>query len=398
MPTPGELWRGGGGGLRRDLVEAAWEVSGLRDELIQLAARQFKMREQSLRARTTGVERAQKLPQLPEALALDLAKTYLFRDHRPLLRFFLDRLGLSHDDGVLPGSPPPPEPVRLAAAVAALRQPESGFPAELVQLYLVTLHASDPAAWGGLAPWLQEAPPPAPLRGGEAGVPPPQEHFTILDRMVMQAIVAGVSEIEGALPAARLRELVEEVRRLNPSRHRSYFHIGFLHALQRIPAQRDFAGANPDRRRWYLAGVVAGYAREENWPGIVTLYQAGELTQFGRQLDQQAREATPWVLEALMQTGMAAALAEFVEPPLLAELGSFDKLFQYARRLFQKGRLAETEAILDLLSRARQPRGEADAALDEVERLRAHCLQWQGRLEPALTILGRLLASPHLQD
>lgn len=155
LPTPSSLWRAEAG-LRRTLAEAAWEEAGLRDDLIRIAARHFHMREQSLRPRAAGVERVQKLPQLPDDLALDLCKNYLFKQHRPLLRFFLDHLGLSHDDGELADSPPPPDAARLQAAVAALRKPESGFDAALVRLYLSTLHASDLPSWGGLAPFLAD--------------------------------------------------------------------------------------------------------------------------------------------------------------------------------------------------------------------------------------------------
>ncbi|HVA63923.1 MAG TPA: hypothetical protein VNF74_09385 [Terriglobales bacterium] len=351
-------------------------------------------------------------------MARDLARNFLWHGQRPLLCSFLDRLGIAHDHGGLGGAPTPaPEAGALEGAVRGLLQPPAGFPRAVVRLYLTYLYFSEQTVWSGLAPLLSGweeperpsavvAPPahePAPAEPeAPPGAPPAfaGEHLTTLDEVLIKTLVAGVEEIEGAPPSEKLADLVSEVVHLSPDRHRSYFHLGYLHALSRQPLQPDFAAGNPDRRLWYFTGAVVGLARYQDWPAIGSLVESGDLRELGRGPDERARQAAPHVVEALIQLEKAAAIGDFLAPAVVIPVGCFGRLFLHARGLFEEARLAEAEAILGLLhgALAASGVGEEDWVSQDVERLRAHCLQWRGDFGGAQVLLRGLLGFDNLRD
>jgi hypothetical protein len=84
-----------------------------------------------------------------EPLAQGLLVSLHLTHRRPLLRSFLDALGLAHEDGVLKeeGDSVVPVPVEKAkAAVAAL----GSFPSAEIRAYLNTLWLQDPERWAAL--------------------------------------------------------------------------------------------------------------------------------------------------------------------------------------------------------------------------------------------------------
>ncbi len=362
------------------------------------------------------MDKAVRLPGLPESLAIDLSRAYLLAKRRPMLAFFLDRLGLDHEDGIIAGEPPAPDGEALGAAVAALREVPTGFSLDVVRLYLTTLYAGGAECWKGLAgslsTWGGEEgplPPQGSVQQSEPGAPEPPseaveatggEHLTTLDDVLTRTILGGVTGIEGELGSDKLYDLVNEVLHLNLSRHRSFFHLGFLHALLHRPLEKQFEGSNPDRRLWYFTGAVVAFARYEDWKSVLDLFEAGELSQLGQVLDERARQATKHVVRALIRRQMGNALPGFLRPELVIATGSFGELLLHARELFQEGRLSETDAILELLRRSLElgqlPR--EDRIFQEVERLRAHCSQWRGELAAANSILEGLLGTEGLED
>lgn len=96
-------------------------------------------------------KRASYLAHLPlsQELASQLLVSYHFARQRPLMKAFLDELGIPNDHGLIgEETPQKPEAAKLAQAVAAIRK---NFPEEDVDLYLNVLRAQGDELWGGLA-------------------------------------------------------------------------------------------------------------------------------------------------------------------------------------------------------------------------------------------------------
>ena len=56
-------------------------------------------------------------------------------------------------------------------------------------------------------------------------------------------------------------DVIEEIIALNADRRRSFFHRGFLNAVDQQVPKFDFPGANDERRSWYLSGYLVGLVR-----------------------------------------------------------------------------------------------------------------------------------------
>jgi hypothetical protein len=84
-----------------------------------------------------------------DSLATSLLLALHLDRRRPLLKCFLDRLGIPQEDGMIDPDHEvdPPGVERLREAVASLRD---GFPDPEVDLYLASLLAMEPDTWGGL--------------------------------------------------------------------------------------------------------------------------------------------------------------------------------------------------------------------------------------------------------
>jgi hypothetical protein len=84
-----------------------------------------------------------------EGLAAALLVALHLGERRPLLRAFLDALGLPHEDGILKEEAdalPPPTPQALQSALGAL----DAFARPEVEAYMNTLWLQDPARWAAL--------------------------------------------------------------------------------------------------------------------------------------------------------------------------------------------------------------------------------------------------------
>lgn len=140
---------------RRQIVTRAfWTDQDSREqqaEAVELIARQMKFRSRSVRA--LDLDRKARylasLQQPSESIASRVLVAYHLDSQRPMMRTFLDALGISHNDGLIDDdSASAPDQAGLAAAASALLQQ---FPREDVALYFSTLLSQDPDTWGGLA-------------------------------------------------------------------------------------------------------------------------------------------------------------------------------------------------------------------------------------------------------
>jgi hypothetical protein len=179
MPTSSEplraarLWKGLPEAVRLEAATAFWEdeqAAPEQAEVVGLIARQINFRPRSVMG--LPVQRRARLlarmGQLSEHVAARLLVAYHLGRQRPMMKAFLDALGIPHDDGVIAETMSPPAAGALAAAARDLA---AAFPAEAVRLYFSTLLVQDPETWGGLRdvlPRLEAAGPDAerPETGG----------------------------------------------------------------------------------------------------------------------------------------------------------------------------------------------------------------------------------------
>jgi hypothetical protein len=134
-------------------AEAFWQESDGVEQQIEamtLIARHLKARQKFVQGLPLE-KKARYLvsfPQMPDALAARLLVSYHLAHQRPMLKDFLDALGIAHDEGVITADPEGPiSSERLTAAADAL---DAAFPPDDVTLYLATLLSQDPETWGGL--------------------------------------------------------------------------------------------------------------------------------------------------------------------------------------------------------------------------------------------------------
>jgi hypothetical protein len=136
---------------RMAAARAFWNDPEAADDQMQATvqiARQKKLRPKT--ALTLDPDRKAQylasLPSLPETLAARVLVVYHLAEQRPMMRAFLDALGLAHDDGLIQDDVKPDES-KLAAAAASIA---GQFPRQDVDLYLNTLLCQDPDTWGPL--------------------------------------------------------------------------------------------------------------------------------------------------------------------------------------------------------------------------------------------------------
>lgn len=88
------------------------------------------------------------LPTISDTVAARALVNYHLERQRPMMAAFLDRVGISHEDGLIADDQvAKPDEVTVRAAAAELTVT---FPAEDVALYLGTLVSQDPDTWEAL--------------------------------------------------------------------------------------------------------------------------------------------------------------------------------------------------------------------------------------------------------
>ncbi|MDB4880066.1 MAG: hypothetical protein JWL60_1512 [Gemmatimonadetes bacterium] len=120
-------------------------------------ARALRFRPQTVSTwpRQKLVAEAVRLP-LDDAQLLSAYIVDLHLGHRrPMMRTFLDALGIPNEDGRIDSESvevPAQDPARITAAAAAIA---ATYPADEVATYFLTLLLQDADVWGGVAGWLE---------------------------------------------------------------------------------------------------------------------------------------------------------------------------------------------------------------------------------------------------
>jgi hypothetical protein len=152
---PAQLWKRMNDEQRRRAAEAFWadqDSPGEQAEVLALIARKLNFRLKSARALPNDRKSRHliSMGNVSDAIASRLLVTYHLAHERTMMGAFLDLLGIAHENGLIADDvTPKPDPERLRAAVAKLRE---SFPVENVDLYFATLAMQDPETWGALRP------------------------------------------------------------------------------------------------------------------------------------------------------------------------------------------------------------------------------------------------------
>lgn len=360
-----------------------------------------------------------------------LVAAFHVRRKAPMLTRFLDEAGIPHINGIVD-----PRTMQDACAKDALLHAvlslRSGFPAREVALYLDALEAQEAPAFAHLAAARAEAagmPDPTPAdvevptvasEDETAKAPSSREvrrekdelddplysdleALTALDDVLKEASVAAAANIVGAFDFQTLRAAADEIVRLNPKRHRSYYHLGFLDFLEGHDPSARFPRASERQRGWYLCGAVHALARQGDRSNIVALFDRHPSE--GRRILGARHEATtegalPIVDALLAEDRRADALGALV-PTAVARAGMplMECLLAEALGCLRGLRPEEAMPILKLLAdgieaRLRLRRDVDPAFVEAVHVRRALALRLQGAFDAAKEAYEALLDSP----
>ena len=150
--SPARLWRELTGEQRQALAAALWadeESMPQQIEAVQLIATKLRFRPQSVLAQPLEkrVRQLANLHQVSEGIANRALVSYHLGAQRPMLEAFLTKLGITHENGMIDGSPEPPAEDALRKAASEMVKE---FPVEDVRLYFRTLASQDPETWAAL--------------------------------------------------------------------------------------------------------------------------------------------------------------------------------------------------------------------------------------------------------
>ena len=294
-----------------------------------------------------------------------LFQSHYMDNHAALMCRFLDLCGIPHDDtgAVTVKFDPPPD----VLPVAEMLTQEYGR--DVVIRYFMVLLLHEPGSWAFVRPALrmlladedatacspQEPPPDVEEDAEEASGLPPElgDEFTQLDRVLIDQIVTTAAREERGLSPEQLLDLIGTVHALDTRRNRTYFHLGLMDAL--LPMQDPDVNRpemNDKRREWYLAGLLAGFARKRDMDSLLEWIERC-------QGDFQRAAATPGGAGASMANTLFDVLtdADHDQPALTLLRGQIETTgpglrwaaLNRASGLLRDGEIAAAKAILDVL-------------------------------------------------
>ena len=150
--TPVRVWAALDPETRRLAARALWASDPeMREQAVQALASTLNFRPAGVRKLSPDrrIDYLARRVRPDDALASSLLMALHLGGRQALLTAFLDELGIPNEDGLIDANikPEPVEGDRLAPAITAIRE---RFPADEVDLYLVSLLALDPDTWGAV--------------------------------------------------------------------------------------------------------------------------------------------------------------------------------------------------------------------------------------------------------
>lgn len=177
-------------------------------------------------------------------------------------------------------------------------------------------------------------------------------NMSVLDQVLVRQALASASQTDGALGPRLLDALIDEVVRLNPSRHQTYHARGFVDAIRGEPVRMAFRTANDERRAWVLCGAILGTLRTNDHEAVLRLIGEHEEV-FEVLLAKPELYAGAWLIEALY--------------PVLLNRARFDALSKlFANHLENMAAASQKRLVTRVMRDARDliVEGKHDRAVD----------------------------------
>jgi len=328
-----------------------------------------------------------------------LFAAHYFANKRTMMCRFLDLCGIEHDErGGVDGEVTAPKNIREVTA----RLVDEFGPDEVRRYYQVLL-LHGPETWRFVAEAMPEPAEDEP--GAKATEVEEQqaekeenaaidqeliEDFTQLDRVLIEQVIATAAGEERALAPEEVFDLVQTVHALDTGRKRTYFHLGFLNALLGDGGTGLHGPEmNDARREWYLAGALAGLARQRDLARIDRLLETcrGDFERAAKARGgagvSMAKTVFPLLLESgRMQPALALLRGRFAS--LADGMGPFT--LEQASELLRRNRVAEAKALLDALHERLEALGSDCAELWNSD----FCLAVRRKLGQAYQASGEL--------
>jgi len=219
-------------------------------------------------------------------------------------------------------------------------------------------------------------------------------HLSALDEEVILRIADSLQEVVGAPSEERVDAIIDELIRLNATRHQTFYLRGFHDAVRRRPDRRVLPAQNPPRWRWYMAGYVAGLARlgdteaiNQLWdrrPEVRTLGDTGRgPSQYGIVHVVRALQAHERFADAVAFASAAAVARDRTLADIILDIGT---ALQRQQRLADASPVFERLLLTEAVENVLPPNFWAT-----VKRRHAHCLRSEGKLEAAQRLLEEAL-------
>jgi len=338
-------------------------------------------------------------------------RAFLLKNHRPLIISFLEAMQVKHDKGFIASEVTSIGAKQIEKGIKHL---QAHHPTKFTGIYLGYLSLRKDEFWESFQafPKVQEI-----IASFWSGIKSEEtsedysptcvedaEEFTTLDHVLIKACVSTVQDTDGGLSKEQLEDLVEEVVSLNADRMRSYFHRGYLHALFNLDFLFHFPGENPQRRQWYLAGVILGLARANRFQECFDIIQKNKDLALDLAKDRTI-SAGRMTLNALVGPLWEHQKFEILIPLLNHQLPLFmspksrfiflEKLHNFCAETVRQGKTtADVIQILRIIEKDLKAFTEAPS-LNRLQysnsRKLAQALQGTGQLQDAIRIYKGLL-------
>lgn len=218
--------------------------------------------------------------------------------------------------------------------------------------------------------------------------------LSALDEEVILRIADSLQGVIGAPSEERVDAIIDELIRLNATRHQTFYLRGFHDAVRRRAERGVLPAQNTSRWRWYMAGYVAGQARLDDPDAIVQLWERRpEVRTLGDTGRGPSQYGGLHVVRALLSRERYADAVAFASPDAVARNRALAEIIlEIGTKLQRAQRLAEASPVFErlLLSEAIENALPPDFWAT-VKRRHAHCLRSEGKLEAAQRLLEEAL-------
>ncbi len=225
--------------------------------------------------------------------------------------------------------------------------------------------------------------------------------FTLLDELIVEQCRCSHAYIFGTMQTEDMGKLIEEIRSLNASRVRTYFHVGYHYGLKDSEPKELSENANIKAKSWALAGYVCALAEQSRDDKISKLFQDRKTEIADMYSTCEGISAgvifVPIFYKALMKTENHLEAMETLDKTVLAVCeDSFRReLLNNAAKQYRRKKLEDAKRYIYKLIDAIEVAKNFGLPVDnkfivDVRRREAQCLKGEGNFDNAVAIFKSL--------